>query len=193
MGSRDLLIPVERIERSILLVRGQKVMLDRDLASLYEVPTKVLNQAIKRNSDRFPADFMFQLSEDETNAWLRHSMLSGSRSQIVTLKRGSNIKYRPYAFTEHGILMLSSVLKSERAIQVNIAIMRTFVRLQEMLASNAELARKLDALEKKYDKQFRVVFEAIRQILTPPEKPKRPIGFKLREKREEYVGRKNSN
>lgn len=109
---------------------------------------------------------------------------------ICDLEKGANIKYRPYAFTEHGILMLSSVLNSERAIQVNIAIMRTFVRLREMLASNAELARRLDALENKYDEQFKVVFEAIRQLLTPPEKPKRPIGFQVREKRTSYLGRK---
>ncbi len=118
-------------------------------------------------------------------------MRSCSRSQFVTLKGGEHTKYRPFAFTKHGILMLSSVINSERAIQVNIAIMRTFVKLRAMLASNAGLARKLDALEKKYDEQFRVVFEAIRQILTPPEKPKRPMGFQVREAAGAYVARKN--
>jgi ORF6N domain len=165
-------------------------MLDRDLATLYGVQTKVLNQAVKRNIDRFPDDFMFQLDDEETVAWLKHEKDPPSRSQIVTLKRGTNIKYRPYAFTEHGILMLSSVINSGRAIQVNIAIMRTFVRLREMLASNAELSRKLDALENKYDEQFKVVFEAIRQILAPPEKPKGPIGFQVREAAGAYVARR---
>lgn len=117
-------------------------------------------------------------------------MATRLRSQFVTLKRGEHIKYRPFAFTEHGILMLSSVLKSERATQVNIAIMRTFVRMREMLASNAELASKLEALEKKYDRQFKVVFEAIRQILTPPEKPKRPIGFQVKERTTSYTARR---
>lgn len=165
-------------------------MLDRDLAALYGVQTKALNQAVKRNIDRFPEDFMFQLTMEEAQTWWKNSMSSHLRSQIVTLKRGEHIKYRPFAFTEHGILMLSSVLNSERAIQVNIAIMRTFVRLREMLASNAELARRLDALEKKYDEQFRVVFDAIRQILTPPEKPKRPIGFRVEKEESSDLVRK---
>ena len=190
MTKETSLLPNERIEHSILLIRGQKVMLDRDLASLYGVPTKVLNQAVKRNSERFPEDFMFQLSLEEARAWWKHSMATRLRSQFVTLKRGEHIKYRPFAFTEHGILMLSSVLKSERATQVNIAIMRTFVRMREMLASNAELASKLEALEKKYDRQFKVVFEAIRQILTPPEKPKRPIGFQVKERTTSYTARR---
>lgn len=186
----EAMVPPERIEKRILLLRGQKVMLDRDLALLYGVQTKALNQAVKRNVDRFPEDFMFQLNEEETIAWWEHAGGSRSRSQIVTLKRGSNIKYRPYAFSEHGILMLSSVLKSRRAIQVNIAIMRTFVRLREMLASNSELARKLDALEKTYDEQFRVVFEAIRHLLEPPAEPKRRIGFKVEEPKVSYARRR---
>ena len=180
-------IPEERIEYAILSLRGQKVMLDRDLAQLYGVPTKALNQAVRRNSERFPEDFMFQLSEQETKAWWDHVIARRSRSQFVTLNRGENVKYRPYAFTEHGILMLSSVLKSQRAIMVNIAIMRTFVRLREMLASNAELSRKLEALEKKYDRQFRTVFEAIHQILEPSEKPKKQIGFLIEEQFVPYV------
>ncbi len=163
-------VPAERVEKSILVVRGEKVMLDRELASLYRVSTRFFNQAVKRHKDRFPPDFMFQLTMEEAQA-LR------SRSQSVILKRGQNIKYRPYAFTEHGILMLSSVLNSERAVQVNIEIMRTFVRLRRMLASNAELARKLEELEKKYDAQFKVVFDAIRQLMTPPEPKRKQIGF----------------
>jgi hypothetical protein len=158
------LIPVERIERSILLIRGQKVMLDRDLAYLYGVTTKVLNQAVKRHKDRFPEDFMFQLTMEEAKIWWTEVRGSSLRSQIVTLKRGQHIKYRPYAFTEHGILMLSSVLNSERAVQVNIEIMRAFVRLRRLLASHADLARKLDALERKYDAQLKMVFDAIREF-----------------------------
>ena len=145
-------------------------MLDGALASLYGVTTKAFNQAVKRHRERFPADFMFQLTIEETQ-------VLPSRSQFVTLKRGQNIKYRPYAFTEHGILMLSSVLKSERAIQVNIEVMRTFVRLRRMLASNSELAKKLEDLERKYDRQFRAVFDAIRELMTPQAKIK-PIGFR---------------
>ena len=145
-------------------------MLDRALASLYGVSTKAFNQAVKRHKERFPSDFMFQLTMEETQV-LR------SRSQSVTLKRGQNIKYRPYAFTEHEILMLSSVLSSDRAVQVNIEIMRTFVRLRRMLASNAELAKKLEELEKKYDHQFSAVFDAIRELMIPPEPKRKQIGF----------------
>ena len=162
-------VPSEQIERAILLIRGQKVMLDYDLAKLYGVETKILNQAVKRNIKRFPGDFMFQLDIQEVR---------DSRSQIVTLKRGQNIKYLPYAFTEHGILMLSSVLKSERAVQVNIEIMRAFVRLRQILASHKDLAKKLEELEKKYDAQFKVVFDAIRELMAPlPPQPRR-IGFR---------------
>jgi len=171
------IIPIERIEASILFLREQKVMLDRDLANLYGVSTKALNQAIKRNMTRFPEDFMFQLTKEETRIWWAHIQSLRSRSQNVTLKRGQNIKYRPYAFTEHGILMLSSVLKSERAIQVNIAIMRTFLRLRKWLASHEDLASKLSALEKKYDAQFKIVFDAIRELMIPPKPKRRPIGF----------------
>jgi len=164
-------IPVERITRAILLIRGQKVMLDEALAALYEVEVKVLNQAVGRNAGRFPADFMFQLTTEES-AFLR--------SQFVTLKTGSgrHRKYLPYAFTEQGVAMLSSVLRSARAVRVNIEIMRAFVQLRQMLSSNADLARKLAALEKKYDAQFKVVFDAIRELTAPPEPPgKRRIGF----------------
>jgi len=165
------IVPADRIEKAILLIRRQKVLLDTDLAALYGVETRVLIQAVKRNLDRFPEDFMFQLSKEEADFL---------RSQIVTLKRGrgQHSKYLPYAFTEQGVAMLSSVLRSQRAIQVNIEIMRAFIRLRQMLASNAELARKLDALEKKYDAQFKQVFEAIRQLMAPPEPKRRPMGFR---------------
>lgn len=190
--SDDLIsVPDSIIENSILLVRGHKVILDKELARLYGVSTKVLNQAVKRNLNRFPEDFMFQLTMEEANAW-HQSNAVGSGSQNVTLKQGSlrsqnvtlkksqgkHIKYRPYAFTEHGILMLSSVLKSERAVQVNIQIMRTFVRLREMLASNAELNRRLDDLERNYNAKFKAVFDAIRTLLTSPEKKTPGIGFR---------------
>jgi hypothetical protein len=184
-------IPAERIERSILLILGQKVMLDRDLAYLYGVTTKGLNQAVKRHKDRFPEDFMFQLTMEEAKIWWTEVKGVGLRSQIVTLKRGEHIKYRPYAFTEHGILMLSSVLNSDRAIKVNIEIMRAFVRLRQILASNKELAKRLDELEKKYDAQFRVVFDAIRQLMRPaePEPSKRRIGFLVEEPKVPYITR----
>lgn len=169
------LVPVEIIEKKILLIRGEKVMLDSDLAGLYEVSVKVLNQAVKRNIGRFPEDFMFQLTKEENESL---------RSQFVTLKkgRGEHRKYLPCVFTEQGVAMLSSVLNSERAVKVNIEIMRAFVKLRQLLSSNAELARKLEALEKKYDAQFKIVFDAIRELMTPPEKNKRKIGF-LREKK----------
>ncbi len=165
------LIPVEVIERRIYLIRGQKVMLDTDLAELYGVETRTLIQAVKRNITRFPSDFMFQLDFQDVAAL---------RSQIVTLKkgRGEHRKYAPYVFTENGVAMLSSVLNSERAVQVNIAIMRVFVKLREMIASHEDLSRRLDDLEKKYDAQFKVVFDAIRQLMATPEKSKRKIGFR---------------
>ena len=162
---------VERIGSRILVIRGQKVMLDASLAGLYEVTTKALNQAVKRNLGRFPGDFMFQLTAEEATLL---------RSQSVTLKtgRGRHRKYQPYAFTEQGVTMLSSVLHSKRAVMVNIEIMRAFVQLRQMLSSHADLARKLAALERKYDAQFKSVFDAIRELMTPPEPPrKRRIGF----------------
>ena len=167
--SHALIMPPERIEKSILLIRGQKVMLDRDLAELYGVTVSAFNQAVTRNAQRFPEDFMFRLTKEE---------FESLRSQIVTLKgRGKHPKYPPRAFTEQGVAMLSSVLHSKRAIEVNIEIMRAFVRLRQMLASHEDLARKLAALEEKYDKHFKVVFEAIRQLMTPPESKRRAIGF----------------
>jgi ORF6N domain len=171
-------ILLKRIEHSIYVIRGEKVMLDRDLAELYGVPTKAFNQAIKRHAERFPADFMFQLRADEARAWWAQVTSSSLRSQIVTLKRGEHLKYRPYAFTEHGILMLSSVLNSQQAIQVNIEIMRAFVKLRQMLASNLELSRRLDELENKYDRHFKVVFAAIRRLMLPPSSPRKKIGFR---------------
>ena len=177
MVGKTMIVPAERIETKILLIRRQKVMLDTDLAAMYGVSVKVLNQAVKRNIERFPEDFMFQLTPEEAVRL---------RSQIVTLEtgRGHYRKYLPYAFTEQGVAMLSSVLHSPRAILVNIEIVRAFVRLRQILASHADLARKLDALEKKYDAQFKVVFDAIRELMSPPDKKRRRlIGFSPREKK----------
>ena len=161
------LVPVECIERVILVLRGHKVILDKDLATLYGVTTGNLNKAVARNIERFPDDFMFQLSPDEMENLIFHS---GTSSWGGTRKP-------PRAFTEQGVAMLSSVLRSQRAVQVNIEIMRAFVRLRQMLQQNADLARKLALLEKKYDAQFRAVFDAIRALMKPPEKAKRRIGF----------------
>jgi hypothetical protein len=156
------LIPAERIERAILLLRGEKVMLDADLAALYGVETGHLNRAVLRNKERFPSDFMFQLNEEE---------LENLKCQIgiSSFNWGGRRRSRPFAFTEQGVAMLSSVLRSPRAVEVNIAIMRAFVRLRQLLASHADLARKLDELEKKYDKQFAMVFQAIRKLMEPPQ------------------------
>jgi len=152
-------------------------MLDRDLAALSGVSTKTLNQAVKRHKDMFPDDFMLQLTMEEARAWWSERSAARLRSQLVTLKTGQHIKYRPYAFTEHGILMLSSVLNSERAIAVNIEIMRAFVRLRQMLSSNVEPARKLGELETKYDRQFKIVFDAIRELMTPRLRSERKSDF----------------
>jgi hypothetical protein len=164
------LILHEAIEQKIFSMRGQKVMLDRDLAQLYGVATKVLNQAVKRNMKRFPEDFMFKLTRSERNELVTNC------DRFKTLKHST---VTPYAFTEQGVSMLSSVLNSERAIHVNIEIMRAFVRLRKMLSSNKELARKLDALEKKYDEHFKIVFDAIRELMTSPAQTKKgKIGFR---------------
>lgn len=162
---------VEYVERRIFLIRQHKVMLDSDLAELYGVETKVLNRAVRRNINRFPdSSFMFQLTAEEQRSL---------RRQFGTLKntRGRHRKYRPMVFTEQGVAMLSSVLRSQRAIQVNIAIMKTFVKLRETLSTHRDLIEKLDALERKYDGQFRAVFEVIRQLVASPEPAKRKIGF----------------
>jgi len=165
-------VPIERVERSILLIRGQKVILDRDLADLYGVETRALVQAVQRNRERFPNDFMFQLTVEDF-AYLK--------SQFVISSRGwGGRRSPPYAFTEQGVAMLSSVLRSQRAVQVNIEIMRSFVRLREMLASNRDLARRLNELEKRYDAQFKAVFDAIRQLIAPPVASKRRLGFRTK-------------
>lgn len=165
----------ENLAALIYLLRGERVLLSEHLAGLYSVPVKVLNQAVKRNINRFPDDFMFQLTPDESETIFR------SRSQIVTLKRGENIKYLPYAFTEQGVAMLSSVLRSPRAVEVNIAIMRTFVQLRRLMDSNRDLARKIEALENRYDEQFATVFDAIKRLIADDDsrrtRPKRGIGF----------------
>ena len=193
------------IERKIHIIRGKKVMLDSDLAELYGVETKRLNEQVRRNLARFPEDFMFQLTEEEADSSRsqfatlndgindlksqivisnkKNSLNKGdsSRFQIGTLKRGKNIKYLPYAFTEQGVAMLSSVLRSERAILVNIQIMRTFTKLRELLSSNKELREKIEKMESKYDSQFQVVFEVIEELTNPevpPEEPKPRIGFR---------------
>ena len=163
----------ETIAPLVAIVRGEKVLLDADLAELYGVATKVLNQAVKRNLDRFPEDFMFQLTVEEAGA------VDSLRSQSVTLKqgRGTHRKYLPFVFTEQGVAMLSSVLRSSRAVEVNIAIMRTFVQLRRLMDSNRLLAEMIESLEKKYDQQFRVVFDAIKQLIADDKRPKREIGF----------------
>jgi len=167
-------VDVELIQRAVLRIRGQNVLLDAALATLYGVDVRALNQAVTRNRSRFPADFMFKLTPAEA---------AGLRSQTVILKsaRGRHRKYRPYAFTEQGVAMLSSVLRSRRAVRVNIEIMRTFVQLRRMLGMNAEVTRKLAALERKYDGQFQVVFQAIRELMVPPRLPRRTIGFRGRQ------------
>ena len=176
------IVPIEVIERKIYLVRGQKVMLDSDLAELYSVETFNLNKAVKRNLDRFPPDFMFQLSQVEADS-LRFQ-IGISKTQC----RGGR-RYLPYVFTEQGVAMLSSILKSKRAVQVNVVIMRTFVKLREMLSTHTKLARKLEELEEKvgqHDGAIRGLFDAIRRLMAEPEPVKRKIGFIARERRAIY-------
>jgi hypothetical protein len=177
---KQISIPTEVIENKIYRIRGQKVMLSSDLAVLYEVEHKVLMQAVKRNKDRFPEDFMFQITKNE---------FENLKSHFVTSRWGG-IRKMPYAFTEQGVAMLSSVLRSNRAVQVNVEIIRAFVRLREMLQSHKDLERKLHDLEKKYDKQFKVVFDAIRALMNEDQKPKREIGFRVKERLMKYK-RKN--
>ncbi len=165
---KDLIV-TEIIEQKIYLIRGQKVMLDSDLATLYGVPTSRLNEQVKRNKKRFPNDFMFQLSKEEFNSLM---------SQFATSKKGHGGRRKlPYAFTEQGVAMLSSVLNSDRAIQVNIQIMRTFIKLREILATHKDLQRKIEAMEKRYDDKFKIIFQAIRKMMMPENPPKRKIGF----------------
>ena len=174
------LVPIELIASKIYLIRSIKVMLDRDLAELYGVETKVLKQAVRRNIDRFPADFMFELTKGENQSL---------RSQNVTLKRGQHSKYLPFAFTEHGVLMLSSVLKSERAVQVNIQIMRTFTKLREALLDNKDLGKELEELKQLTEERFRIVFETLDQLLMIESKPKKKIGYTVKEKQKAYAKR----
>lgn len=174
MGTSNLsLLPSARIENTILMIRGHKVILDRDLADLYGVQTRIFNQAVVRNRNRFPHDFMFQLTKPELEHW---------RSQIVISNPAAtmSLRTRPYAFTEQGVAMLSGVLRSKRAVQVNIQIMRTFVQLRKLIATHEDLARKIAAMERKYDKRFKVVFDTIRQLMKPPtdSDKNREIGFK---------------
>lgn len=171
--SPPALISLAQIEQRILWMRGQKVMLDADLAALYEIETRTLIQAVKRNIDRFPDDFMFQLNNDEFNHWRSQSVISNPGAKM-------GLRRAPYAFTEQGVAMLSSVLKSKRAVEVNIDIMRIFVRLRHLMASNKELSTRIDELEDKMDDQFSIVFSAIRELMEPQETTKKqPIGFKL--------------
>src|SRR5947207_2940826 len=195
------IVPAEQIALRIQHFRGERVLLDFDLATLYGVATKVLNQAVKRNRERFPDDFMFQLRADETG-FLRSQFVTLEKetrtnwSQIVTSsEKHRGKRYRPYAFTEQGIAMLSSVLKSDRAIKVNIAIMRAFVKLRQLLNVNRELGKKFSELEQrvgKHDEDITAIMEAIRQLMAPPEKPRREIGFHVREKVPRYRVRKRA-
>ena len=175
--AKNAMIQTERIKNAILLIRGQKVMIDADLAELYGVETKVLKQAVRRNIDRFPADFMFELTKEENQSL---------RSQNVTLKRGQHSKYLPFAFTEQGVAMLSSVLKSDRAIQVNIQIMRTFTKLREALLDNEDLRRELEGIKQITEDRFRVVFETLDQLLSIENKTKKKIGYTVKEKQKAY-------
>jgi hypothetical protein len=173
----------ENIARLVFFIRGEKVMIDADLAILYGVEARALNQAVARNRKRFPADFMFRLSHKENNALRSHFVTSSagrkanSSQTVMSSRKHRGRAYRPYAFTEQGVAMLSSVLRSPRAVEVNIAIMRTFVQLRRLMDTNRNLARKIEALENKYDEQFAVVFAAIKQLIAPPSPPSKRIGF----------------
>ncbi len=187
--NKSIIYPIEAIEKKIMFIRGQKVMLDKDLAKLYNVATRDLNKAVSRNSSRFPKDFMFQLNKEEFNNLKFQSGTSSLRNN----KTGwGGTRKLPHAFTEQGVAMLSSVLRSERAVQVNILIMRAFIKLREVLSTHKELAQKLKELELKFvghDEQIRDIIEAINQLLTPPEKPKRQIGFQVKEKFVKYANK----
>lgn len=162
-------IPSEMIVSQIYVMRGKKVMIDRDLSVLYGIDTRILKQSVKRNIDRFPGDFMFQLNKDEFENW---------RSQFVTSNRDKmGLRYAPIVFTEQGVAMLSSVLKSKRAVQVNIQIMRTFTKIRELLETNEMLRNKIEKMEKKYDQKFKVVFDVIKKLISDDKKPKKQIGF----------------
>ena len=181
MDEKEISIPRERIEKSIMLIRGKKVLMDRDLAELYGVETAQLKRAVRRNIERFPVDFMFELTKQELENW--RCQFGTSNSEKLGLR------YNPMVFTKQGVAMLSSVLRSKRAIEVNIAIMRAFVKLRELLATHKELARKLQDLEqqlKGHDEQIQTIFEVIQQLLTPPEQPRKKIGFEVKEPRATY-------
>jgi hypothetical protein len=177
MPAENAVIPSERIEKAILLIRGEKVLIDKDLALLYDVSTSVLNRAVSRNIDRFPQDFMFQLTAEE---------FSDLKYHFGTSSWGGTRKL-PRAFTEQGVAMLSSVLKSKRAVRVNIEIMRAFVKLRQLVSSHKDLLQKIEDMEKKYDHQFRVVFEAIKQLMAPPDPSKKRIGFEAKEPKADYA------
>ena len=188
-------MPVERIDKEkvliikdvgslIITIRNQKVIIDRDLAEIYGVETRRLNEQVKRNPDRFPEDFMFQLTKEEADVWVR------SRSQFAILKRGKTIKYLPYAFTEHGAIMAANVLKSPQAVRMSVFVVRAFVKLREMLAAHKDLAHKLAELERKlqnHDESIKSLVVAIRQLMSPPESKKRPIGFLVEEAKVPYI------
>ena len=180
MGEKSVSIPIKSIVNKIISLRGEKVLLDRDLAELYGVETKLLKRAVRRNLHRFPSDFMFELTREEYNSL---------RSQFGTLKRGGHSKYLPMVFTEQGVAMLSSVLNSDRAIEVNIAIMRAFVQLRKISSSHKQLAQKLREIETRledHDESIDAIFEAIQQLMRPPEKPRKRIGFEVKEGRAKY-------
>ena len=174
---KEVSVPIEKITGKIYLIRGQKVRLDRDLAELYQVETKQLKRAVRRNIDRFPADFMFELTKAELENW---------RCQFGTSKSETKgLRYKPLVFTEQGVAMLSSILRSKRAVQVNIQIMRAFNQLRKMIVTHKDLKRKIEAMENKYDEQFRIVFEAITQLIEEDEKPKKKIGY-IKERQQKF-------
>ncbi len=192
------IVPADQIASRIRNFRGEKVLLDFDLAALYGVETRVLNQAVKRNAERFPSDFMFQLSVEETEMISQRvtssagQTVSDSSQIVMSPGKHRGKRYRPYAFTEQGVAMLSSALNSERAIKVNIAIMRAFVKLRQILETNRELAKKFSELERrvgKHDEEIDAILEAIRQLMAPPDRPRREIGFHVREKAPRYPAR----
>ncbi|MCG2725466.1 MAG: ORF6N domain-containing protein [Elusimicrobia bacterium] len=182
MKNNNETIPAETIEQAILFIHGQKIILDYDLAKLYGVTTKRLNEQVKRNRNRFPKDFMFRLNKQEAK---------NLRSQSATSKSRGGRRYLPFAFTEHGVVMSANVLNSATAIKISIDIVRTFVRLRQMITAHKNLAKRLNQLENKYDAQFKIVFDAIRELMAPPAKPKKRIGFSAKEKRARYLAKKD--
>jgi len=180
---REQSLTTQRIESFIFAIRGQRIIIDRDLAQIYGVKTSRLNEQVKRNKERFPEDFVFQLTREETETWIR------SRSQIATMKRGQNVKYLPYAFTEHGAIMAANVLNSHLAIQMSVFVVRAFIKIREMVIAHRELSKRIDELEKRlnvHDEQIQPILRAIRQLKAAPDKPPKKIGFHLREKRASY-------